>query len=220
MSLRTHWYGGDNAGKCGATSGRHPLPTTTNMVYDPDGESARIFKGKGMTIVADNGMRFWTDMTCRKAGCVEAAQREAFYKSLRVEAEERRKLAPSLPLPRSMPDGSMDWRWWYEEYDKAEERDRQGLCVGGCGQPQQEGRVTCDAPSARKNNCPGTRPFYVDWSAKPVCSYCGKVYSGAATNASSGSGPFHPVPINRCPDCLGKRRPPREEAVGVLTLFD
>ena len=91
--------------------------------------------------------------------------------------------------PRLMPDGSLDWQWFYSESDILKTWLNAGLCVD-CG----------DADCKAKN------ALTFLWT----CSFC-----GSAKNIVGGAGsPIHPVWVQCCSGCSGRHVPSRDEAIG------
>ena len=115
--------------------------------------------------------------------------------------------------PRYMPDGSLDWYWYYQQQDILKAWWFAGLCIR-CGiRPIVCRTAVCDDKECENTN----RPKWND--ERDECHYCGRKYGKSATGAGSFGGPTTPVNVQHCPDCCGRRPPPREQAAGQAPLF-
>ncbi len=108
--------------------------------------------------------------------------------------------------PRLMPDGSIDWHWFYEQVKILEAWRDANLCIG-CGKRER----TRGAAVCHSGDCE-------DIGIKErtgACAFCG----GTRKLNSGWGGPTMPLFLERCDDCLGLRVPTRNRAVGQARMF-
>ena len=108
--------------------------------------------------------------------------------------------------PRFMPDGSLDWQWFYRESEIMRAWLEAGLCVDCGDRPQSENRVVCDDAECNANN--GIEFLW-------TCSFCGSKKQMVGGSLS----PIHPVRIQYCSNCADRRVPSRDEAIGQGRMF-
>ncbi|MDE2688527.1 MAG: hypothetical protein OXI16_13670 [Chloroflexota bacterium] len=108
--------------------------------------------------------------------------------------------------PRLMPDGSMDWHWFYEQVSVLQAWIRANICIE-CGKRKRRcGAVVCFTPECERIGIT---------KRTGRCAFCG---SRRNINASSGS-PAMPLFIEWCDDCRGRKIPERDDAHGQSRMF-
>lgn len=108
--------------------------------------------------------------------------------------------------PLLLPDGSIDWHWFYEQADILEAWSDANLCIG-CGKRERtRGAAVCHS---------GDREDIGIKERTGACALCG----GTRKLNSSWGSPTMPLFLERCDDCRERKVPSRSEAVGQTRMF-
>ena len=83
--------------------------------------------------------------------------------------------------PRLMPDGSMDWHWFYEQVAVLEAWARANICIRCGKRERRNGTAVCDTAecegigiterTGRCVFCGGTRKLYSSWADRLCLSF-------------------------------------------------
>jgi len=108
--------------------------------------------------------------------------------------------------PRLMPDGSMDWHWFYGQVAVLEAWRGANICIR-CGRRERRKKIAvCDSDECEGigiTECTGR------------CAFCG----GKRKLNISWGGPTMPLFLERCDDCRGREMPSRDGALGQSRMF-
>ena len=108
--------------------------------------------------------------------------------------------------PRMMPDGSIDWHWFYQQVAVLEAWYSANNCIR-CGKRERaNGRTVCDTRECEGIGITGRTGR---------CAFCG---SSRKLNSSWG-GPTMPLFLERCDDCRDRKVPDRDGALGQARMF-
>jgi len=123
--------------------------------------------------------------------------------------EDRNALPPPEALgrePRLMPDGSMDWHWFYEQVEVLEAWYRANICIRCGKRERRKNKAVCDTAE-----CEGIGIK----ERIGRCALCG----GTRKLNSSWGRPTMPLFLERCDDCRGREMPARDGALGQSRMF-
>lgn len=108
--------------------------------------------------------------------------------------------------PRLMPDGSMDWHWFYEQVAVLEAWARANICIRCGKRERRQSTAVCDTAE-----CEGIG--ITERTGR--CVFCG----GTCKLYSSWGGPTMPLFLERCDDCRECEMPARDGALGQARMF-
>ena len=113
---------------------------------------------------------------------------------------------------RFLPDGSIDWLWYYEQQDILEAWWDAGLCVS-CGiRPKNGAMAICETSDCENLGVN-------EYRLPRRCGFCGSKKHLSSTGAGGFSGPTTPIGVNYCSKCNRREMPPREQLSSQGRLF-